>query len=325
MAGENITITSEAQAFELIQQALNKQIPENVIITFKNWPILSIELEGDGYEGTITPSMMRSLVDFQDGLNRTYAKLVHNESSITHLKASEKQELEFKAQVKNKCSLINVDITEFAQKTVTELMTKMEPTHLVILGVSAMVIWVGGSIWKKHLELASQHKTLSAQGEQALAMSEEETKRLQIVTSAMKTEARLLQVQNEAYTAQVGVLKGVSDAESIEINGIKFMREDAKQIARAVRTEAIDVQINGHYHILSVDTSHESEVKLKLKYLENGEEFSAKFKDQTLDQAQISLLQDAEWAKPKKKIYLSVNATRLRGEITTATVVSVTA
>jgi hypothetical protein len=37
------------------------------------------------------------------------------------------------------------------------------------------------------------------------------------------------------------------------------------------------------------------------------------------------LLQEAEWSRPKKRVYLSVNAIEVRNQITTATIVSVAA
>jgi hypothetical protein len=116
-------------------------------------------------------------------------------------------------------------------------------------------------------------------------------------------------------------LKGVSDAESISINDVKFDQADATSIATAKRSESEEKQVNGYYLIRSVDTSHPEEIKIKVWHTGSGREFSARFKDQSLDQNQIALLQTAEWSR--QKIYLSVNATELRGEITRATIVAV--
>lgn len=322
---QELKITNEEDAFALIKRALDKNISDDIKITFDNWPKLTVELEGSGYEGTITPSMMASLIDFQTGLNRTYLKIVHDEDNLTHLKQSEKQDLEFKAKVEDGCTLLTVDLSEFAQKITTELITKMEPTHIIILAVSGMALWVAGSVIKKHLELSSHDKDVSEEAKKAVNLSEQETKRMEILASALSAQPKLAYIEKEATAATIGLLKGLSDADSIEINGVKLSKVDAKSIAQTKRSESSEIQLNGNYHILSVDTSIVDEVKIKLLQIDTQREFSARFKDSTLDQAQIALLQEAEWSRPKKKVYLSVNATELRGNITTATIISVTA
>lgn len=321
---QELKITSEQDAFSLIKKALQNEIGDDVKFVFDNWPKLTIELEGTGYEAALTPSIMQSLVDFQTGLNRTYVKIIHDENNLLHLKAEEKKSIEFKASVENGCTLINVDLTEFAQRITTELVTKMQPTHIIVLAISGMLLWVGGSIIKKHLELASHDKDVSEEAKKAVAMSDQETKRMEIMADAFKAQPKLNYVNSEVSSAMIGLLKGISDADSIEIQGVKFSNSDARVIAQTKRSESIDVQLNGNYQILSVDTSIDDEVKIRLLQTDTQREFTAKFKDHTLDGAQIALLKDAEWSRPKKNVYLSINATELRGNITTATIISVT-
>lgn len=67
--------------------------------------------------------------------------------------------------------------------------------------------------------------------------------------------------------------------------------------------------------------SHENEVRLKVSDAKSGREFVASFTDDSLNQSQIAMLQKDVWKR--KPIYPSINATELRGQITTAAVVGV--
>ena len=320
---QKLIISNEKEAFDAILKAIKNEINTDVKVVFESWPKLTIELEGQGYEAAITPSIMKSLINFQEGLNRSYLKVVHDETNLNFLKDDDKRELEFKAKVENGCTLIDIDLSEFAQKISGELLNKMDGQQIVITILGLGVLWTATSVAKTYFTSSSKDKETSEKTKQAIAFSQEETKRQAILADALTAQPRLVYVKEEASSATLGLLKGVSDAESIEINGVKFAKNEANLISQTKRSESNDMQINGNYKILSVDTSHTEEVKIKVHFIDDGREFTAKFKDNTLDGTQIALLQRAEWEKPKKKIYLSVNATELRGNITTATIVSV--
>lgn len=317
-----ITINNESDVFELISRALKDEIGDQFNIVFEHWPRLTITLEGEGYSGTITPSLMEALVEFQAGLNRAYARVVYNSPDSRVLKAYEKQELEFKAKVEEGCTKIDIDLTEILNKTIEVLGAKLEPKHVVLLGVAGMALWVSDTAIKAHYDSEVKVKTVQEETVKATALSQEETKRVELITQALAAKPELADIKKDADNSRIALLKGISDAESIEINGITFNKEDAKALATTKRSASKEIQANGNYKILAVDTSHPDEVKIKVHKMDDGREFTAKFRDQSLDQRQIGLLQEAEW--DRKKVYLSVNATELRGEITSATIISVT-
>lgn len=58
-----------------------------------------------------------------------------------------------------------------------------------------------------------------------------------------------------------------------------------------------------------------------LRHQDEGREFAAEFQDESLDQKQLDILRDAAFAKTP--VYLSINGTQLRGDITKATIISV--
>lgn len=315
-----ITISNEKDAFAILKKALNDELGDKVILKFENWPVLTVTLKGEDYDSTITPSLMQGIIELQHGINRTYAKLVHDQPDSRHLKDAERQGLEFKASVKSGSSIVEINLGDFAQKIATELFGKMEPSHIVILGVAGAAIWAASSMFKHYVNVQSKNKENEIDADKQLKLSAQETERLAIVTQALQAQPRLASVQKDAQLTSMALLKGISDADSIDINGVKLTNEEAKRVIATVRSESSEIQLNGNYRILSVDTSKEDEIKIKVRFLEKNREFWARFKDNSLDQENVRILQDAEWKKTP--VYLSVNASELRGEVTTATIIS---
>jgi hypothetical protein len=269
--------------------------------------------------------MMEALVEFQRGLNRTYAKLVYNEDDVRCLKAVEKQDLEFKAKVEDGCTKINVDLEKYLREIVNRLMTKVDGKQVVILSIAGMSLWVADSAIKTYFEAEIKTKTVKEETIKATTLSQEETARMRILAQAVTNNSSLASVQKDASNTTLTLLNGVSDADSIELNSIHLDKQDAKLLARSSRAEPVEIQANGNYYVQQVDTRHPDLIKIRLHWIEGNRDFTAKFRDQSLDQRQIKLLQEAEWSRPKKRVYLSVNAIEVRNQITTATIVSVAA
>jgi len=319
---QELKINSEEDAFELLKKALSDEIPDDFKITFDNWPKITIELEGDGYNSTLTPSIMTSLLELQQGLNRTYAKLALDKNT-RHLSDDERRALEFKAKVEDGCTHITVDLEKQFGVLLDKITNKMTGKELAIVILGSAITWASTVAYKTYVESAAAGKALEQSTIEKIKLSEQETARMKIFADAMLNRPALESIQKDAKQTNLSMLKGISDAQSIEINGVSINKDDAKRLSSNAKAESAEIQINGNYHVLQVNTTQPDEIKIRLLHLDSNREFIAKFKDSSLDKRQIAELQAAEWSRPKSKVYLSVNANELRGNITTATIVSV--
>lgn len=318
----DIKVDSEEQAFAVIRQALDHNLKdEHYRIVFDKWPVISITLEGKGYDSTITSDMAEAIVAVQSSINRIYARLVHDSSSVKSLTLVEKEQLKFKAKVEKGSSKYEIDLTEWATSLANNLVDKMSPEQLVTVVLSSVVIAGGYLSWKAYLRHRSEDKKVEADMQSRIAMTQEETKRQQILADAFKQHPVLPYVAQDADAARTEILKGVGDANVIKIAGVELDNTTAKSVARARRSEPVDIQLNGNYEISSVFWNQEGEVRMKVNGVDNGRSFVATFNDHSINGDQIKLLQNAEWSR--SKVYLSINATELRGEITTAKIVGV--
>ncbi len=322
MRVDKIVVRSETDAFKLIERALKNELDDAFELKFENWPEVSVVLNGKGYEGTITPSLMQGLVELQHGLNRTYAQLARGYASAKNLKDVDREELEFKARVSEGSSIVNIDLADFATKLASEMVGKMDGSQLVLAALGAAALWASQAAYKHYVNAEVKKKELAADADKMVKLSEQETRRMELMAQALSKEPRLAVIEKDASLTSLNLLRGVSDAESINLNGVKLTNDQAWSVVSAKRSASSEIQINGNYRILAVDASRDDEFRIKVKYLPDGREFFAKFRDDSLDQEHLKALQEAEWGKTN--VYLSVNATELRGQITTATIISAT-
>lgn len=318
-----LTVRSEEEAFALLKRALASELAEQpYALEFENWPILTLRFVGEGYDSTITPHIAEALVELQHAMNRSYARLVHHASNSNVLTKEERQAIEFKAKVDEGSSLITVDMGEFAETMSAALVGKMTGTELVItiLGVAI----AGGALlaYKAFLAARSEDKKIDQATHQTVQLSQQETQRLQIFATALAQRPALKASHEDFDNARHDILKSVGDADQLDVQGVALSQEQARKIATTPRARAEDVQLNGTYRIVKLDWSKEEEVRISL--IGQGsttQEFIASMRAHNLTPQNIEKLKACEW--DRRPVYLSINATVLRGEVTTATIVGV--
>ena len=321
---EKIIIRSEKEAFEYLKEALlNNFDGKNVNIEFENWPVLEIKIEGEGYESTITSTMAQSLVDLQGALNKTYARSVKGTSNSNVLTQQERQDIQFKAKIEKGSSIVKVDIGEFVEKLATQLVTKMDGSDVVLTVVGTAIVAASHLAYKHFLNKRSEDKKVDAETHSRVLMSQEETKRLEIMASAFKSNSNLKATSADFDEVRQDIVKSGINASSISVQGLTLDSSEAKKIASTPREKAEEVQLNGHYKIVNINWSKDEEVKISLYSTDSStiKEFVATMAAHNLVGSNKEKLQQCEWERTP--VYLSINATVLRGEVTTAIIVDV--
>jgi len=321
---KEIVISSEEQAFSVLKDALNDNFnDEHFTLKFDNWPLLEIELEGPGYKSTITPDMASALVSLQAALNRAYALSVHGRGTAKALTAEEKQSIQFKAKVEDGCSLIKVNLGDYAEKLSAAIAGKMtaKSVAIVVLGIAAAT--ASTVAFKSYLEAQTRGKEIAAESAKNIAMSKDETERMRIFAQAIAAERTVSVATKDFDAVRNDILKGTADANTLAVNNVEISQATARHAVTKQRETAADVQLNGTYYVTEANLRKPDEIKIHVRRAQDGKEFYASFHDSSLDGDQIQLLKDAAFGRTP--VFLSINATELRGEITTAHVVSVTA
>lgn len=320
---ESLTIASEADAFALLQSALQSELADQAyVLEFQDWPVLTLRFTGEGYESTITPAIAEALVELQRAMNRSFARVVHHAGNANTLTKQERHAIEFKAKVDEGSSLITVDLGEYAQALSSAMVGKMNGTELVILVLGLAISAGSGLAYKAFLAARSQDKKVDNETQRLVQMSTQETRRLEIFSNALTGHPALKASHEDFEGVRHEVLRSVGDADSLDIQGVTLSQDQARVIAITPRAQAEEIQLNGNYRITKLDWTKEDEVRISLYGVgAQAREFVASMRAHNLTPQNIEKLKACEW--DRKLVYLSINATVLRGEVTTATIVDV--
>ena len=318
-----VSIRSEEDAFKYLQMALANELGnEPIRVEFKNWPILTIKLEGEGYDSTITSQMAEALVALQHALNRTYARTVRGSSNANVLTNEEKRSIQFKAKVEKGSSIIQVDMGEFAETVATQLVSKMDGTNIMQMAIGIAIVGASLLAYKAFLAARSEDRKVDQDTKQRVALSTQETRRLEIMAQALSAQPRLKPILEDFDEVRHEIVKSVSDASTLKVQDVKLTNSEAKAIAATPRTQAVQVQLNGNYMIDKIDWSKEESIRISVSSTDTmGSAFVAAMASSNMSAKHKERLKECEWER--KPMHMSINATKLRDEVTTATIVGV--
>lgn len=325
-AQNGLTIRSEEDAYDLLKKLVDKSVNVNdQQLSFEGWPTLTLRLQGEGYQSTITPPVMKAFLELQQGIYRSYAVAKYN-TPYKRLTNEEKAALEIRVKVEPGSSMFSIDMQQLLERLCHELVGKMDQSTIIISVLGAGIIWAGQSMYKHYLDQrADVRKTeIKSEADRALLEQlkfgqEQETKRAEIMAAAFGQNARLQTIANISEDTKAVLIKRSSAADVIEIQGVELTGEVADELVKNARRKSEEIRLDGMYRILNVDSSNPEEFKVKVKCQASGDEFVAKVQDKTLEGRYLEALKDSEWKR--KPVRLQVNAKSLDDVIKDAIVI----
>jgi hypothetical protein len=314
-----IAITTDESAAQALEQALREQLEQlpGEAIQITGWPTIEIRLTGPHYDGTITAATAKALVEVQHAVDQAYLRLVRPDGK--RLTDAEKDKTAITAAVESGSTLLIIDLNPMLTQLASELVSKMTPNEILIavlgLGMIAGATVVAKQYVKSRAEKAGKAAELATQ----VALSEQETRRLEIVTQAMTRQPVLAQAREDFDDARDALLRSAADADTVNLDGVHLTGEQARRLPREPRATSEEVQLNGVYLITGVAWQPDDEAVLELRSTERTLELKASLNTRSLLQTDKDFIAAAEWNRTP--LYLSINARMLRGEVTKATIV----
>lgn len=324
-APEQITIASEDDAWNTLARFLNEHIDDDIELVFKDWPVIEIKMKSNVHKGSLTAKNMAGMIELQKSIFRSYALIIYNDSRISSLTDLEKERLNVVFSISEGSSDIVAKLEDQIDAFAKDMRSKMQPKHYVITALGAGLIWAGyasyGS-WLQHnkeLFIAEQQtKEKQIEIDARNFVSEQETKRMELLTNAFSVQPKLENIQENVDAARFELFKGLSDADSVSIAGIKDLQGDTIQtILKQPRTSSVEDRLDGIFRIIKVDSSKLDHFGVTLRNICNGEVVTAKVKDTDIiqDRRRVTL-QDAEWRK--EPLLVQMNIKRHKGRISDA-------
>jgi hypothetical protein len=309
-------------ALELLKQALNDEL-DHYDLQISDLNKFSMHLTGDKFHQTITPSVMKGFIDLQNAIYRSYAQIKYNEASILKLSKHEKDVLELEVKVVDGSAGFELNIQELFEKLLALLVGKMTSKHIFILVLATILLYGGYEVHNNYLENQKEirlaeialEKDVSAKQERlatvALLSDRSADETNEVLARAAQVAPQVKTIKEEAKNASHSLIKSAQAAERIDFDdgNIRLSGEAAKELTKTSPNKWTDVRIDGIYHVVNVDSSHSAKRKIRIRNIETQQEILAILENDTLDQKNLNLIQEAEWGY--NPVYLKVRAKEL--------------
>jgi len=312
---EKITITNEAQAWDLLSRATTEGMPEDVELVFDGWPTFKMGVQGKDWHSTVPTRVMSPLLDVQKDINRAYANVRYGAGDTRKLKDEERDELEVVVKVSEGSSLYDADLWKQFSTIAEAAVGRMNGTETTITVLGLALLVAAPVMYKAWLASRQKEKEFDHQ----LQMSQEESRRLEIFSEALSRQPILVSAQDDIQATQNRFLKVAKTGDVLSVKGQPVHAEEAAALMQPEREKAEDIVIEGLFNILGNRTDRSEGFRITVKRIADQLTLSADVPIE-LPHVQQQLIQEAEWKKVA--VFLSINASMLRDAISQATVVT---
>lgn len=310
-----VVIRTEEEAFAWLEKYLEGTLDaaERENVRLENWPVLTVRLTGEKFDQSLTPSVMKGFIELQSAINRSIALSRSGEPNANLLSADERKALEIRVRVESGSSVLQVDFTGLLTTLGSKVISAMDPTTLAVTIVASAAVWGGVTVSKHFISERSRERIEKTRNNaeverlnHLVAMSEEETKRIEIISAIRQQIPAVENAARLSDDARIDLLKALSSADTGTLAGIELDGEVAAELVKNARRQSEEVRLDGEYRILRNDTTDPDAFRVKVKNTKTQQEFEARVQDDTLTQSIKAALQDAEWGRTPIK--LKINA-----------------
>lgn len=324
-----IKIDSEAEAWEMLDALLvgDKDAPkEPVIFDLKKWANVHIYLPDTPIEGSISPTMMKAFLDFQEAINRTYTLVSADTTDLRYLTNIERSNLEFRVKVEKGSSDYSVNLGEVIQKIGIEAVSKMTPEMLMFTILGTALIVGGTVMFRSWLAAKTEDRQAQADLEKTKEMLSlhretinQGTENVRIMAELVKRVPILNDIEAVAAGARGQLIKSVGEEGGGKLYGTNVDSELASEVTTQIRQQSSDIILRGAYRVARVDTSVSTGFSVKLTSETDGSEVTASLIDAIVSEKHKAAIQKAEWEKTP--VYVEINARKLNSRVIDAVII----
>jgi hypothetical protein len=325
---ESFVIHNEQEAFDFLEKLNNGTISiGSQPLKFDGWPTMHIHLQGEKFNGTITPTIMKGLLELQKNIYQSYGLIRYGDANTQRLTKEERDELEINVKVSGGSSNYDINFQELLTTIFSATVGKMTPDAALVLVLGFSLMYFSASSLKTFLDNRKEIRLRDIESEEQRASiealrfsSEQETKRTEILTQAMSHQPIFNAMSEHSKDFKTVMLKALSVSESISLQNVEISGDIAQELSINARRTWQDARLDGVFRIYSVDSSNLTQLKVKIQNISNNNIVIAIVQDQTMDSRHRTAIQNAEWSR--QAIELTINAKELNGDFKDAVIIA---
>lgn len=272
-----------------------------------------MDIKGRDWHSTVPTRVMGPLLEVQKDINRAYAQIKYSEFNLRKLKDEERDELEVVVKVEEGSSIFDAELWQQFSRMAEAAIGRMNGNQVVITVLGIALAIVAPVMYRAWLAARQKEKEIETQ----VALSQQETARLQVFADAIKAVPALQVVREDALATNNRFLKAVKPGDRLDMKGVELQGDEAAALAQPEREHAQDIFIDGVFLVLGNRTDKSNGFRITVRRVSDQLTLNADVPLE-LPYEQQQLIQKAEWSKGK--VRLSITASLLREAVSHAIV-----
>lgn len=315
---DNIVITSEEQAWDVLEKALKNEINESVNISFEKWPVLRLTIEGKDFKGSVPTRIMPPILELQKEINRLYCEAKYRTTDTKKLTDAEREALELVVIIKPGSTKFVADLFKALNEVIKS--SNMDGQQVLILLISISTLLTAGYMWKKWVDANERKHGL----DNTVKLSEKETERIKLITEAMIKVPEIKSHQNSLNEFQNDLARKLKPTDRIIVDDVPIIDgKHAAEITPPPKSTSKDIRLDGKYLITQVKLPSKfgGDYRLSVTRISDGLNFLVDVSSDLLNESKLKILKDASFEV--KAVEVEINAKQYRGEIFDAQLISI--
>lgn len=313
-----IIIKNEQEAWEALRLALDGKIPETAQVSFEGWPIFKLTIQGKDFDGSIPTRIMPPILELQKEIHRIYCRAKYQTEDTRSLKQEDRDQLELVVDIQKGSTKFITDLAKALNEIIKS--SNMNGTQVLILlvAVGAMITSTVG--WKDWL----QTKERLHGEETTVELSQEETKRLELVTKALTERPELKKTQDSLDDFKSDLSKRLKAEDRINVAEQPIITgARAAEIVPSPRVAAQEIRLDGEFEINEVKFPKQfgGSYRFAVTRVLDSKHLVVDAAPGVLSDEQITILKDGAFGV--KRVLMQINARESRSGITGANLVSI--
>lgn len=312
-------IDSEEAAWSTLRDLLdNKITAEGLILDFgkAEWAAVHFNFKGKGFHQSVTASVMKGLVEYQNAFNRAVALIWTEDARATRLTLDQRSELEFVFAVSEGSSDFFADAFEQLKTLGNKAVDKMSGKEIAIALVVCSLVFCGHYTFNNFIDRQYEETKQS----QEIDKERNEKKDLyefllkertaqdanrKTLDEAMATSEQARKVATMNSKAVDEIIRSNSGADQITIQGEIIDNELITSLVKGTRNTAKPIVIEDLFTVDAVISDDVESFTVRLKRVSNGELITASLADPLIGSSAQRAISRAQWQASEIKVQLS--------------------
>ncbi|WP_420731010.1 hypothetical protein [Hwanghaeella sp. 1Z406] len=313
-------IASEDDLWDLLESLMDGSVSGRARVYLDGWSpeILYFPDEPTGH--TISPAAAKAVTDLHKSLSRSYAFLAYGTNNAGLLRIDDKKLLDIRFVVTDGSS--GLDLEDYVLEAILSGLTeKMTGAQITITIVLFLVLYFSQSFARHWVNSVYEQKRHDRSAGERVQLSEQETRRAEILANALREHPNLAPMQDYSDDARRSLISAARAYPRSRVLGADLTAEEARIILSSDREQGVGRRIDGRFEVARINTEVDDGHLFRLKATDSSVEIDAQATRIDLPQEDIHLLFQA--AESKENVSVLINAWVVGERIVKATVVRV--